>query len=222
MKAQQIRTFDMVRRVQRFLDNSAEMLGALTTAPARTELDAIARQMGADERAQATSDLLARGQTAVQAQLRHELWRHHMLPIAAIAAAQTRDIPELGAVRMPPFKVKTAGLVEAAMAMASTASEYAELFIANGRPADFADALRAAAAAVRASIDARARWIVARAEARAGLKATASRVHLIIRVLDAHVKSALVDDPQALAGWNSAKRIGKGKTVRLVEDAKAA
>lgn len=222
MKAQQIRTFDMARRVQRFLDESGAALGALRDSDARAELDDIVRQMSEDERAQAHTDLLARSQTAVQARLRKELWRHHMLPVAAIAAAHARDIPGLGVVRMPPFKVKTAGLVEAAIAMAATAREYPELFIANGRPADFVDAMLAAAAAVRASIDARARWIVARAEARAGLKATASRVHLIIRVLDAHMKSALVDDPSALAGWNSAKRIGKGKALKLVEDAVAA
>ena len=54
---------------------------------------------------------------------------------------------------------------------------------------------------------------VSKAEARDGLKATAARAHLVLRLLDAQVKSALVDDPKALAGWNSAKRIGRGKVV---------
>jgi hypothetical protein len=34
-------------------------------------------------------------------------------------------------------------------------------------------------------------------------------------LLDAQVKTALVDDPKALAMWKSAKRIGKGKVVPI-------
>jgi hypothetical protein len=72
-----------------------------------------------------------------------------------------------------------------------------------------------AAAAVRASIDARAKSIASKAAARGGLKATATRAHLVLRFLDAQVQSALMDDPKTLAAWESAKRIGRGKVVPI-------
>src|SRR5439155_10549233 len=90
-----------------------------------------------------------------------------------------------------------------------------QVFVENGRPENFADALAAAAAAVRASVDARAKSITVKAGARDGLKATSSRAHLVVKLLDAQVKSALVDDPKLLAAWHSAKRIGKGKVVPI-------
>ena len=61
--------------------------------------------------------------------------------------------------------------------MAEAAREHKEVFVDNGRPEDFADALLAAAAAMRASIDARAKSIGGKAEARKGLKTTAARAH---------------------------------------------
>jgi hypothetical protein len=37
----------------------------------------------------------------------------------------------------------------------------------------------------------------------------------VLRLIDAQVQNALADDPKALAGWESAKRIGKGKVVPI-------
>lgn len=44
-------------------------------------------------------------------------------------------------------------------------------------------------------------------------KATDARANVVVRLLDAQVKSVLADDPKALAGWKSAKRIGRGRTT---------
>lgn len=44
--------------------------------------------------------------------------------------------------------------------------------------------------------------------------ANASRLHLVLRLLDAQVKSALVNDPK-FAAWHSAKRIGRGRVVPI-------
>jgi len=215
MIAQQIRKFDMLRRVQQFLDLFAAKLGAVNATAARKELDQLVEEMGVNEAAQATSSLKAKSQTAAQAVLRRDLVNHHMRPVATIAAAHLRDVPGFKALRLPPKGVKVAVLVEDATAMAEAARPYQAVFVRNGCPENFADALLAAGAAVRASIDARATCITSRAGARAGLKATASRAHLILRLLDAQVRSALEDDPKTLAAWNSAKRIGKGKVVPI-------
>ena len=215
MRAQQIRKFDMLRRVRHFLDDFAAKLGAVNATAARKELDKLVDEMFVNESAQATSTLNAKSQTAVQAVLRRDLVKHHMRPVATIAAAHLRDVPGFKALHLPPKGVKVAVLVQDAIAMAEAARAYQQVFVENGRPENFADALLAAAAAVRVSIDARAKYIASKAGARDGLKVTASRAHVVLRLLDAQVKSALVDDPKTLAGWKSAKRIGKGKVVPI-------
>ena len=215
MIAQQIRKFDMLRRVQQFLDEFAVKLFAESAAAARKELDQLVEEMGVNETAQASGTLNAKSQTATQAVLRRGLVNHHMRPVATIAAAHLRDVPGFKAFQVPKVGVKVAVLVQDATAMAEAAREYQEVFVGNGRPENFADALLAAAGAVRASIDARAKNIASKAAARGGLKATATRAHLVLRFLDAQVKSAAEDDPKTLAAWNSAKRIGKGKVVPI-------
>ena len=215
MKARDIRKFDMLRHVQQFLDEFTAKLDVVNATAARKELDKLVEEMGVNEATQATSTLNARSQTAVQAVLRRDLVKHHMRPIVTIAAAHLRDVPGFKALQPPRKGVKVAVLVEGAMAMAAAAREYEEVFVENGRPENFADALSAAATAVRASIDARAKFITSRVGAGEGLKTTASRAYLVLRVLDAQVQSALVDDPKTLAQWNSAKRIGKGKVVPI-------
>ena len=99
--------------------------------------------------------------------------------------------------------------------MAEAAKPYQVVFVANGRPESFVDDLVAAAAAVRASIDARGKSIAAKAAARDGLTATATRAHAVLRFLDAQVKSAAANDPKILGAWKSAKRIGQGKVVPI-------
>jgi len=215
MRAEQIRKFDMLRRVQQFLDAYTAKLGAVNATVARKELDQLVEEMGVNETAQATSTLNAKSQTAVQVVLRRDLVNHHMRPVATIAAAHLRDVPGFKALQLPRKGVKAAVLIQDATAMAEAAQAYQPVFVENGRPANFADALVAAAAAVRASIDERAKSISSKAGARVGLKATGSRAHLVVRLIDAQVQSALADDPKTLAGWKSAKRIGRGKVVPI-------
>ena len=215
MKGREIRKFDMLRRVQQFLDEFAVTMFAARAAATRKEFDQVVEEMGVNETAQATSTLTAKSQTALQTVLRRDLVMHHMRPVATIAAAHLRDVPGFKALQLPRKGVKVAVLVQDATAMAEAARPYQEVFVGNGRPENFADALVAAAAAVRTSIDARAKCITNRAGARDGLKATATRAHLVLRFLDAQVQSALVDDPKTLAAWKSAKRIGRGKVVPM-------
>ena len=89
MESHQIRRFDMLRRVQQFLDGSAVKLPGVNAMAARKELDGIVQEMANSETAQAIGRLNARGETATQAMLRVELWKHHMRPLATVAAAPT-------------------------------------------------------------------------------------------------------------------------------------
>ena len=215
MIAQQIRKFDMLRRVQQFLDTHAALLDAVNATLARKELDQLVAEIGANESTQAISTLSARSQTAIQAVLRRNLVIHHMRPVARIAAAHLSEVPGFEALRPPRNRVKVAVLVQDAIAMAEAAREHQQVFVDNGCPKTFADDLLLATAAVRGSIDERANCISTRTGARSGLKATASRAHLILRLLDAQVERALEGDPKTLGAWNSAKRIGKGRVVRI-------
>ena len=215
MRAEQIRKFGMLRRVQQFVDEFAVKLFAATAAAARKALDQLVEDMRVNEAAQASNTLNAKSQTAAQVVLRRELVQDHMRPVALIAAAHLRDVPEFKALQVPKFGVKAEVLVQNANAMAEAAKPYQEVFVGNGRPETFADDLVAAAEAVRASIDARGKSIATRAAARKGIEATATQAHAVLRFLDAQVKSAAADDPKILAAWKSAKRIGKGKVVPI-------
>ena len=215
MDSHQVRKFDMLRRVQQFLDKSAAPLAAVNATAARKELDALVKELAASEAQEAIGRMNARGETSAKQKLRVDLWKHHMRPVATIAAAHLRQAPQFAAMQMPQYKVSAAGLVQAAVAMADVARAHAEVFVQNGRPETFADDLVAAAAAMRASIDSRAKSIGGKAEARKGLKAASKRAEAVVRLLDAQVKSVLVDDPKLLAGWTSAKRVGKGKVASI-------
>jgi hypothetical protein len=215
MIAQQIRKFGMLRRVQQFLDEFAVKLFAVNAAAARKELDQLVEEMGVNEAAQTNSRLNAKSLTASLAVLRRDLVNQHMRPVATIAAAHLHDVPGFKALQLPKARIKAEVLVQDANGMAEAARPYQQVFVGNGCPEDFADALVAAATAVRASIDARGKSIATMASARDGLKTTATRTHLVLRFLDAQVKKALRDDPKTLAAWNSAKRIGRGKVVPI-------
>lgn len=211
MKGQQSRKFDMLRRVQRYLDDAGAKLAVVNATAARKELDGIVQEIAINEAEEGNSVLNAKGHLAKPRVLRAELWNHHMRPVATIAAAHLRAVPEFSVLRMPPNKVKPATLVQHAITMAEAARAHSQVFVSNGRAEDFADALVAAAAAMRAAIDARGTSLTTKASARKGLKATGARARVVLNLLDAQVKSALVDDPKALAGWNSAKRIGRAR-----------
>jgi hypothetical protein len=211
MRSEQTRKFDMLRRVQSFMNDSAATLATVNATAARKELDQLVQEMGVNETAQAISTLNAKSQTASLKVLRRNLLQHHMRPVATIAAANLREVPGFTALKMPAPHAKDAGIVAHAAAMADAAREHQAVFVSNGRPQDFADALEVAATAVRTAIDGRAVSIRARAAARDGLKSTASRVIVVMRLLDTQVKNTFADDPKALAAWKSAKRIGKGR-----------
>ena len=215
MKGHQSRKFDMLRRVQRYLDDAGAKLAAVNATAARKELDGIVEEMAINEAAEGNSVLSAKGYVAKLKVLRADLWNHHMRPVATIAAAHLRDVPEFTVLRMPLHRVKSAALVQSAITMAEAARAHSQVFVRNGRPEEFADALVAAAAAVRRAIDARGKSISTKASARSGLKVAGARAQVVLNLLDAQVKSALVDDPKGLAGWNSAKRIGRGRTSTM-------
>jgi hypothetical protein len=211
MKSFQFRKYEMLRRVQHYLDDGAAALAGVNATAARKEFDAIVKDIGQNVTREAASGLGARSQTAKLKVLRRELWSHHLRRVATIAAAHLRQVPEFQALKMPGHKVKAPVVVQAAMAMAEAARAYAQVFVENGRTPDFADALVAAAEAMRVAVDARGESIGDKAAARNCIKVSGARASVVLQLLDAQVKSALADDPQALAKWKSVRKIGNAR-----------
>ena len=80
-----------------------------------------------------------------------------MMPIAKFALGRFPSDPKIGALNPSASKFQGARLVSAARTMAEAATPHAAQFAVANFPADFAQQLLAAADAVQASIDLRAR-----------------------------------------------------------------
>src|SRR2546423_13664078 len=70
MRAQQIRKFVMLRRVQQFLDEFAAKMAAVNATAARQEFDQLVAEKGVNQSEQATTTPTAKSQTPPPAALR--------------------------------------------------------------------------------------------------------------------------------------------------------
>ena len=208
MTKTQQKVYDMLRRVQQFLIDHAEMLGQIPESAARKHLDILVSAMGDGAQVAVTSRTMATGEAAKTQALRRELRKGHMQPIAAIARMELRDVPQFEALHWPPAHEKTARLVGRARAMAAVAAEHTPVFLEHRLPADFAAQLLAAADAVEESLAKRAVNGRESAGAHGQLTASRSRAQYVIRVLATQVENALAGDATLLAQWKFAKRVG--------------
>jgi hypothetical protein len=134
-----------------------------------------------------------------------------MRPIASVAAAQLRNVPEFVSLRMPPANSRARTLIDWAASMAKAADPYSQTFVGAGLPADFLTQLKAAADAVAATIVNRDSTRAVQRGATAGLNAEAARGRSAVKVLDSLVEPLIAGDISLLSQWNAAKKFG-GKT----------
>lgn len=207
MQTRQGSMLQSLRNVEAFLNQHADVLGAVVQSGARQKLaDAIAA-LSTHVSGQAGSNLASRGATQKHYALRQALIRDHMSQVARIAAADLPRTPELMPLRMPPQNLPAEKLAAAAYGMADAAKPFVSVFTSAGLPADFIEQLLAAADAMTVSLDDRALSRSAQRGATTGLKAKLSAGRRIVHVLDAFVNSTLKDDPSLLSAWNGAKRV---------------
>ena len=86
---------------------------------------------------------MAAAEAAKERVLRNALKLNHMRPVATVANAQLRQVPDFVALKMPPRNATSRTLINWAAAMKTAAGEYSDAFVGAGLPADFLDQLKA-------------------------------------------------------------------------------
>ena len=194
-------------RIQRYLDIHDASLGDINQSGYRAVLNDVVSALHAHDVTLEYAQRAGTGQTAKRRVLRNILKLNHLRPIARIAAAQLRQVPEFAALAMPSCKSPSRALIAAAGAMRVAASGYPATFMAAGLDADFLEQLQGAADALNANLAESGAMECRRSGATAGLAAEAKRGRQAIKVLDALVEKRVNDDVLR-AEWNSARRIG--------------
>jgi hypothetical protein len=189
----------------------------------RADLDVIVDALGNSGGQQAAGRVNAIGETARQRALRLALRLNHMQPIASVARAKLRTVPNFQAMTMPSPNTRIVSLLAHAHGMAEAAQPYAQVFIDAGLSQDFISNLTAAADAVKTSIDTRAAARGQRSSATGTLKDLENRARLAFKALNDFVVpilSADVAHSGSLAEWKKARRVdSRGGPVVGVEQA---
>lgn len=207
MQTTQANMLQSLRTVEGFLEeNGARLAGVVQTGARQKLQDAIAELSG-HVSAQTGNTLTAQGLTGRQRTLKQALLRDHMAPISRIARAELPQTPEVEPLKMPRGNPGVEKLAAAAYGMATAAAPYGGVFTAAGLPADFIVRLERAADAMVVSLSERSQTRGKRSGATTGLKAKLTTGRRIVHVLDAFVRSALIDDPSLLSSWNTIKRV---------------
>ena len=216
MRTRQGVVLQSLRRARGFLDANDAVLG-LAKSETRKTLDEVIGQLSDQAALQDTGARGSRGETEKQRVTRSALRQYHMRPISGVAMLRLRDVPEFSSLRMPHPQAKAEQLIAAAAAMSAAAQPYESVFIANGLAPSFLADLRAAADALRISIDGRGEHRRKRSGATAGLITNERRGRTVLRVLDGLVRSRIPHDDQLLGEWTAARRIRRSPTTQPEE-----
>ncbi len=200
-------------RVQRFLDLNGPTLGNINDSGYRAVLDDVVTTLSAHAITQTTSKRVGAAETAKERVLRNALKLNHMRPIATVAAAQLRQVPEFLALKMPPITSTSRALIAWAGAMGAAASTYSKTFVDAGLSESFLTDMQTAAATLNTAITSRGATQSTLRGASAGLDAEAQRGRQAVKVLDALVEPLIAGNISLLSQWKSAKRIGGRTTV---------
>ena len=194
MQSKHILVQDTLTRVQRFLDDHADVVGDVNTSEFRGVLNESVDKLASHAADQTSSIRAAAAETGQERVLRSKLKLNHMRPIAAVARAKLRQVPELLALVMPPADTVSRELIACAGAMSSAAALYKETFVVAGLPKDFLTKLDAAASALEDILATRGATRSAQAGATSGLGAEASRGRQPIRAASGSPR----DEPELL------------------------
>ena len=223
MNSLQERIYNTGRRIQAFLITNDPVLGTINKSGMRADLDAIVDALGDSGGQQAAGRVNAIGETAKQRALRLALRLNHMQPIASVARAKLRTVPNFQAMTMPSPNTRVVSLLAHAHGMAEAAQPYAQVFVDAGLSQDFIATLTAAADAVKTSIDTRAAARGQRSSATGTLKNLENRARLVFKALNDLVVPILLADVAhsgLLAEWKKARRVdSRGGPVAGVEQA---
>jgi len=157
------------------------------------------------------------GTVTVQ-QLRRELRQHHLIPISAMAKSVVKITPELEvALRVPKQDSDDEKLLASANAIAKIGDENKDVLVQHGLSSNFVDELKAAAANLKAAVDARRQSQSGRVGATKSIAEELKNGRFVIQALDIVITRALRGQPGPLAEWKNAKRV----TIKPVHTAAA-
>jgi len=146
------------------------------------------------------------GTVTVQ-QLRRELRQDHLTPISTMAKSVVKITPELEvALRVPKQYSDDEKVLASANAIAKIGDEHKDVLVQHGLPANFVDELQAAAANLKAAVDARRQAQSGRVGATKAIAEELKKGRLVVQALDIVITRALRGQPGPLAEWKNAKR----------------
>jgi hypothetical protein len=204
MNDQQARVYRAVCRTRGFFAQHPTLFGDELTAARRT-LDAVERELALLPRRQKSSAIQATGMTAKIESLDRRLRSDRIQPILDIAALS--KVQALKALRMPRQRCTPLAMQTAVTAIADAVRPYADIFTEFGLPADFLEAMLAAATALVQTIDTRTQHVSTRIGSTEGLRAAEARAVTILGVLNSLVRPRISSNAQLLSQWDSCRRI---------------
>lgn len=196
-----------LQNIQAYLRENATLLGDAISAETRALLDNVAIELAEHAAVQDGHTRTAAGAVARQRARRAALIRDHMIPIARIARLTLEQSPELVSLSMPKGRPSAERLAALAEGMALAAEPHAALFVGLGCKPEFIQNLRAAATELLHALHDRAQSRGKVREATFALEMKLSRARKLVQVIDGFLTSALVDEPDRLAGWKLVKRV---------------
>lgn len=207
MKYQENAVLDALLRAQPFLDENAASLTGVDLTAARKRLDDVVVTFTAHAFDQDVGSRGAKGETAKQRQLRLELRRQQMEPVAVVARRNLRTTPEFASLQMPKPSVVGQAFLASARGMADAATIHQDTLVTHGLPATFLDAFKAAVTAFEGSLNDREKNRNRRIGATKGLEVEEKQGRTILSVLDALVQQALADNESLLHAWQAVRHI---------------
>jgi len=208
MRTTQNAVLGALQGAQRFLDtNDAVLTSTVDFTAARKRLDAVIASFTTHAFDQDASNRSAKGETEKQRQMRLTMRAEQMAPIAEIARRDLRNVPEFGALQLPPRYAKGGAFIASADAMAAAAANNKAALLERGMPADFLDQFQASLAQFKASVTDREEIRSHRMGATKGIAVQEQNGRSVLKVLDALVRRALRGNDALLQTWKGARAI---------------
>jgi hypothetical protein len=216
MDAHQERVVQAFRRVGGWFAANPQYVAASPSLAKQLEaLDGIVTRVSDHAAAQETQRAQSMLISKDEIEKRREVLSNQMAPIAKLARTLRGTVPGIGVLSRPKGNVSTSELITAATAMIQKAAVYTEVLVENGLPADFAQQLQGAAAALKSSLDGRGLARASRVAATRGVESEVALGQRVVAIIDVVVTRQIRGEPAKLAEWEQLKRVtAKGVAVR--------
>lgn len=209
MKHRENAVFEAAVRAQSFLADLVAILAEeyqTDLARLRQRLDEVVARLGGCGVEQDAGHRGMLGETARQRELRLDLVKEWLKPIAVIARRKLRHLPEFSALELPKSVVGPA-FIASARAMVAAAASHRETLVAYGMPENYEEEIGKAIDELVASHSNREHNRGRRVGATKGLEEETKEARTVLAVLDARMRRWLRGNEPLQRGWEGARRI---------------